>query len=136
MFVVICWKISIFAPAKTTTNYGFHNTNMLWFAEKLVSLHQQKQLIGQTSHVRTVVICWKISIFAPAKTTRSHHRIIAYMLWFAEKLVSLHQQKQQIYRIHQFYKVVICWKISIFAPAKTTFVWFLWFHNCCDLLKN
>ena len=41
--VVICWKISIFAPAKTTMKKALEQIDMWWFAEKLVSLHQQKQ---------------------------------------------------------------------------------------------
>ena len=160
--VVICWKISIFAPAKTTSCAKGYVMNRLWFAEKLVSLHQQKQPRCSSWRHSTVVICWKISIFAPAKTTAIGVILIIASLWFAEKLVSLHQQKQQLLRLFASPLVVICWKISIFAPAKTTWtlkrlaVSRLWFaeklvslhqqkqqmcasHNtniCCDLLKN
>ena len=46
------------------------------------------------THQKAVVICWKISIFAPAKTTLFGQGCLECALWFAEKLVSLHQQKQ------------------------------------------
>ena len=109
--VVICWKISIFAPAKTTKNNLKTLNIMLWFAEKLVSLHQQKQLNLITTIINQVVICWKISIFAPAKTTKNWRHQQIKLLWFAEKLVSLHQQKQ-----------LFC---------------YIYFANVgCDLLKN
>ena len=133
---MICWKISIFAPAKTTQIFKGLTADALWFAEKLVSLHQQKQLFYWRGGYGTVVICWKISIFAPAKTTYRDWVIRICRLWFAEKLVSLHQQKQQVYDKENGKFVVICWKISIFAPAKTTDTLSDIHFSCCDLLKN
>ena len=67
-----------------------------------------------------VVICWEISIFAQAKTTKMAQERAQWELWFAEKLVSLRKQKQQANVAHKASQVVICWEISIFAQAKTT----------------
>ena len=94
-------------------NYGYliHHKEMLWFAKKLVSLHEHIQLLKFVYRNAYVVICWKISIFAWAYTTKA---VIAYKkveLWFAEKLVSLHEH------------------IQPWSDSRSR-------QGCCDLLKN
>ena len=62
-----------------------------------------------------VVICWKIRIFAYWTTPKRFWSFKRNTLWFAEKFVSLlieqHQQRNNGIKK----KVVICWKIRIFA---------------------
>ena len=41
-----------------------------------------------------VVICFRISIFEPLKTTVFNEHIFRYKLWFAFELVSLNHWKQ------------------------------------------
>ena len=94
-----------------------------WTAMRKLSYHDKKALSHLTDvgiqdgyfyrqlSQRLVVICWKISIFAPAKTTRNWLERVRFPLWFAEKLVSLHQQKQ---RNNSRYSII----------------------SSCDLLKN
>ena len=93
--VVICFQISIFVTAKTTTRQANPNPSQLWFAFKLVSLLRQKQPSWRPSKVPTVVICFQISIFVTAKTTGCLFCNLLILLWFAFKLVSLLRQKQQ-----------------------------------------
>ena len=109
--VVICWKISIFVISKTSLSQAQHIVLVLWFAEKLVSLLYQRHQCLSRSSLSWVVICWKISIFVISKTSISPVWNIYFLLWFAEKLVSL------LYQRHP---------IGIFFGAKMR----------CDLLKN
>ena len=118
-----------------------HHNQVLWFAEKFVSLlieqHRQLQprhrrrgcdllknsylcLLNNTAyHIikqhGKVVICWKIRIFAYWTTPRGKRIGGNILLWFAEKFVSLliEQHRQLPMGVHQ--GVVICWKIRIFA---------------------
>ena len=92
---MICWKISIFAQAYTSI--------LLWLLLRL-----------------SVVICWKISIFAQAYTSRMIRTSTRGQLWFAEKLVSLHKHIHPFVAWFYADRVVICWKISIFAQAYTS----------------
>ena len=69
VIVVICFQISIFEPLETTEFWFFQNTDMLWFAFKLVSLNHWKQLIAYENVRQLVVICFQISIFEPLETT-------------------------------------------------------------------
>ena len=92
--VVICFQISIFEPLKTTISAGAIHYYALWFAFKLVSLNHWKQLVGRTSLIVLVVICFQISIFEPLKTTLNMFHIHTLTLWFAFKLVSLNHWKQ------------------------------------------
>ena len=64
LFVVICWKIRIFAYWTTPKTALIINQRLLWFAEKFVSLliEQHRHLSGIS--LSSVVICWKIRIFA------------------------------------------------------------------------
>ena len=88
--VVICWKIRIFAYWTTPKQPNVCVLGWLWFAEKFVSLlieqHREEKGVGSqrrcdllknsylcllnntfrvaTRVVNTVVICWKIRIFA------------------------------------------------------------------------
>ena len=140
---------------------------MLWFAEKFVSLliEQHLYLNNNTTSAscdllknsylcllnntakhhahgrQTVVICWKIRIFAYWTTPPIPWRSPRKSLWFAEKFVSLliEQHLTSNLRLTAFccdllknsylcllnntnhrmplprYNVVICWKIRIFA---------------------
>ena len=94
----------------------------LWFALKLVSLHYQTQprIAGLTA--LSVVICFKISIFALSDTTQDVFFDSLQELWFALKLVSLHYQTQRINKPTYREFVVICFKISIFALSDTTII--------------
>ena len=69
--VVICFKISIFALSDTTRWCMNIQTEALWFALKLVSLHYQTQQTLVYQFTQGVVICFKISIFALSDTTPS-----------------------------------------------------------------
>ena len=95
---------------------------MLWFAFKLVSLNHWKQLLGNWTVQKWVVICFQISIFEPLETTWAWIWSYVYRLWFAFKLVSLNHWKQQTWMQQVPILVVICFQISIFEPLETT-VW-------------
>ena len=139
--VVICWKIRIFAYWTTPETKWNRNGNLLWFAEKFVSLlieqHPNEKgqernlccdllknsylcLLNNTwsrkpEHGQIVVICWKIRIFAYWTTPKGRWWSCGIWLWFAEKFVSLlieqHRLQKRVAETH----VVICWKIRIFA---------------------
>ena len=115
LIVVICWKIRIFAYWTTPHIYIFLRSQLLWFAEKFVSLLIEQHplnavftgvtrcdllknsylcLLNNTARGASrpwhgVVICWKIRIFAYWTTPHAHHGGGARQLWFAEKFVSL-----------------------------------------------
>ena len=135
--VVICWKIRIFAYWTTPSRLVRVEPGQLWFAEKFVSLLIEQHPSRPWTTPWSVVICWKIRIFAywttPGQTCKP------FRSW-----------------------VVICWKIRIFAYWTTPFrhgidePWGLWFAEkfvsllieqhqtdaqykwlkSCDLLKN
>ena len=67
-----------------------------------------------------VVICFQISIFEPLETTDSIEKVVADVLWFAFKLVSLNHWKQRSSKVIIMDSVVICFQISIFEPLETT----------------
>ena len=96
VYVVICFKISIFALSDTTPCFLNISPSVLWFALKLVSLHYQTQPSRITNSLTAVVICFKISIFALSDTTITALRTNCLKLWFALKLVSLHYQTQRL----------------------------------------
>ena len=134
----------------------------LWFAEKFVSLLIEQHHQRKRHQSRRVVICWKIRIFAYWTTPAWIKGTKIFLLWFAEKFVSLLIEQHHQRKRHQSRRVVICWKIRIFAywttPAwiKGTKIFLLWFAEkfvsllieqhritpatftpaCCDLLKN
>ena len=164
---MICWKIRIFAYWTTPKAGIVHRIHVLWFAEKFVSLLIEQHLGGGTiisilrcdllknsylcllnntntlrrRSIITVVICWKIRIFAYWTTPfwTSLRAILA--LWFAEKFVSLLIEQHPAHWMGNRAKccdllknsylcllnntfrhgsvcarpVVICWKIRIFA---------------------
>ena len=115
MRVVICWKIRIFAYWTTPEAMFLPSAIRLWFAEKFVSLLIEQHLIPgygtykdscdllKNSYLcllnntripcwpadRTVVICWKIRIFAYWTTPIALNTVYNSPLWFAEKFVSL-----------------------------------------------
>ena len=94
--VVISFKISIFALSNTTTTLYKRRREALWLALKLVSLHYQIQLTIKQIKRKTVVISFKISIFALSNTTHTNDIAMARRLWLALKLVSLHYQIQLV----------------------------------------
>ena len=67
---------------------------MLWFAFELVSLNHWKQPEQIVYANGAVVICFRISIFEPLKTTRFKNGVQNKRLWFAFELVSLNHWKQ------------------------------------------
>ena len=101
--VVICWKIRIFAYWTTPNDIWYNVFWQLWFAEKFVSLLIEQHLKGRVGNVvyscdllknsylcllnntntswnvatKSVVICWKIRIFAYWTTpnARCHHHV-------------------------------------------------------------
>ena len=139
--VVICWKIRIFAYWTTPFFQPLSLWDKLWFAEKFVSLLIEQHLhlnslffscrcdllknsylclLNNTHepnvrYFRSVVICWKIRIFAYWTTPSSRSERAGRMLWFAEKFVSLLIEQHPSSHIFQALYVVICWKIRIFA---------------------
>ena len=108
----------------------------------------------------SVVICFKIRIFAVQSTSANGGVSYANALWFALKFVSLWCNRHPYQRAHNIECVVICFKIRIFVvqststatnSAKRSWLWFalkfvsLWCnrHRClhkptkrtgCDLL--
>ena len=186
--VVICWKIRIFAYWTTPVKNPRTASQQLWFAEKFVSLLIEQHLEFATNaspsscdllknsylcllnntlappprFASLVVICWKIRIFAYWTTPETSIRIIRYELWFAEKFVSLLIEQHLHHEKLIGLRVVICWKIRIFAYWTTPYLkqWGsleqLWFAEkfvsllieqhqpmliregriSCDLLKN
>ena len=139
--VVICWKIRIFAYWTTPDFDPQRNSKWLWFAEKFVSLLIEQHLDSTWKPWRTccdllknsylcllnntsegerlpnhsVVICWKIRIFAYWTTPKKDMERILSRLWFAEKFVSLLIEQHPLRRRVPIKRVVICWKIRIFA---------------------
>ena len=115
LFVVICWKIRIFAYWTTPSWQERMINEQLWFAEKFVSLLIEQHLriwwgisspccdllknsylcllnntfLSQRKKWIYVVICWKIRIFAYWTTPNRARGDGAIRLWFAEKFVSL-----------------------------------------------
>ena len=87
--VVICFQISIFEPLNTAYPGHSKRHNPLWFAFKLVSLNHWIQHEVHNTELRTVVICFQISIFEPLNTARFCKGGNTAGLWFAFKLVSL-----------------------------------------------
>ena len=139
--VVICWKIRIFAYWTTPTDADSLISDLLWFAEKFVSLLIEQHRDDNVELKHDVVICWKIRIFAYWTTPLSERKRKDNMLWFAEKFVSLLIEQHRIFSFRRSLSccdllknsylcllnntpaalmkyhclVVICWKIRIFA---------------------
>ena len=88
-FVVICWKIRIFAYWTTPRKMLIIIGKRLWFAEKFVSLLIEQHQERMPSVGSNVVICWKIRIFAYWTTPLTQPILHTSQLWFAEKFVSL-----------------------------------------------
>ena len=104
-------------------------------------------LLAQHLAITSVVICWKIRIFAYWTTPLPGRMNEAYVLWFAEKFVSLLIEQHLKFRRFQLLfccdllknsylcllnntlsrkpvlvlRVVICWKIRIFAYWTTPY---------------
>ena len=185
---MICWKIRIFAYWTTPWRNYLAWWIRLWFAEKFVSLLIEQHrfsgyfyVIGRCDLLKnsylcllnntqiyfqenylTVVICWKIRIFAYWTTPQPDDKCLQRLLWFAEKFVSLLIEQHRACIFPPPVWVVICWKIRIFAywttppTSRRTRPCQLWFaekfvsllieqhrvlahpakHRGCDLLKN
>ena len=118
-----CFRISIFAVAKTIIIFRRRNEIMLWIAFELVSLQWQKQFDTLLPVCVPVVNCFRISIFAVAKTIYGWFTNIMHRLWIAFELVSLQWQKQLAITWTMLSSVVNCFRISIFAVAKTIDRW-------------
>ena len=133
---MICFRISIFEPLKTTRVVRQYLSFLLWFAFELVSLNHWKQPSADMQFLESVVICFRISIFEPLKTTGICSRNNRIWLWFAFELVSLNHWKQPRMWLTTWFIVVICFRISIFEPLKTTISINHKSKNGCDLLSN
>ena len=185
---MICWKIRIFAYWTTPRGVREPVSILLWFAEKFVSLLIEQHLVWKVTLLSSVVICWKIRIFAYWTTPGRRSAFSHNMLWFAEKFVSLlieqHLRWDKLRGVPccdllknsylcllnntlglfvpSAIIVVICWKIRILAYWTTpkakmeNYDYVLWFAEkfvsllieqhlgeiiaicfcCCDLLKN
>ena len=131
---MICFKIRIFAQRQTSSWWKERPSLMLWFALKFVSLHKDKHLPIFNYLMQAVVICFKIRIFAQRQTSASAWRSARMELWFALKFVSLHKDKHLLSYIHIQHKVVICFKIRIFAQRQTSHNKTNIFVYGCDLL--
>ena len=115
MFVVICWKIRIFAYWTTPTMWTYQGVTLLWFAEKFVSLLIEQHHSFRASCKCEVVICWKIRIFAYWTTPY-------WTGWSASTGCDLLKNSYLCLLNNTSYTegtprtaVVICWKIRIFA---------------------
>ena len=88
-YVVICWKIRIFAYWTTPSEEKstFKCSCDLLKNSYLCLLNNTAQ--PRSSWHRSVVICWKIRIFAYWTTPLPRPDKKRFMLWFAEKFVSL-----------------------------------------------
>ena len=117
--VVNCFRISIFAVAKTIRSAQALRWRTLWIAFELVSLQWQKQSLVAGKVSLAVVNCFRISIFAVAKTMSVRLLDAQNLLWIAFELVSLQWQKQFYQPGIDALQVVNCFRISIFAVAKT-----------------
>ena len=115
LHVVICWKIRIFAYWTTPPWRLSLSRKWLWFAEKFVSLLIEQHPSCHPFDISHVVICWKIRIFAYWTTPVSDDERGAEELWFAEKFVSLLIEQHLGGYGYKILRVVICWKIRIFA---------------------
>ena len=139
--VVICWKIRIFAYWTTPlikSNKNEHGCDLLknsylcllnntysrksWHSFSVVICWKIRIFAYWTTpefrenpQGSYVVICWKIRIFAYWTTPHEGIHTAQMKLWFAEKFVSLliEQHRQGNRPPHPY--VVICWKIRIFA---------------------
>ena len=139
--VVICWKIRIFAYWTTPRIEDYYQAFKLWFAEKFVSLliEQHPLLQRGTQRVRcdllknsylcllnntwaaswglppSVVICWKIRIFAYWTTPNGKQveEEESCDLLKNSYLCLLNNTTRPWCALR--YGVVICWKIRIFA---------------------
>ena len=95
VFVVICFKIRIFAQRQTSNLTKSTGNSKLWFALKFVSLHKDKHQMKRPLLQNHVVICFKIRIFAQRQTSRAMEHFFKSRLWFALKFVSLHKDKHR-----------------------------------------
>ena len=94
--VVNCFRITIFAVAKTIATHRMRTRTSLWIAFELLSLQWQKQSRSSKYWLYTVVNCFRITIFAVAKTMSPCCPALCPELWIAFELLSLQWQKQCI----------------------------------------
>ena len=140
-YVVICWKIRIFAYWTTPVLHSLSSFWVLWFAEKFVSLLIEQHRGTHPSQLKGCCDLLKNSYLCLLNNTCYNVCVDAGMLWFAEKFVSLliEQHPTSANRItcsccdllknsylcllnntftilkEYIGWVVICWKIRIFA---------------------
>ena len=120
LVVVICFKIRIFALRQTSLALCEWRARSLWFALKFVSLRLDKHQAVSCSRWWSVVICFKIRIFALRQTSRGRRGKSPSRLWFALKFVSLRLDKHHYVDDDSDKDVVICFKIRIFALRQTS----------------
>ena len=109
--VVICWKIRIFAYWTTPSSLFSLLLDLLWFAEKFVSLLIEQHPTIITKSRPSSCDLLKNSYLCLLNNTISCSFPILHL-------------------------VVICWKIRIFAYWTTPYFVYSIQQPCCDLLKN
>ena len=109
--VVICWKIRIFAYWTTPPAEAASISESCDLLKNSYLCLLNNTCLNQGNQDFSVVICWKIRIFAYWTTPDNTSNLHTSMLWFAEKFVSLLIEQHRMQ-----------------APS----------HQlcCCDLLKN
>ena len=139
--VVICWKIRIFAYWTTPICSTFKGVPCCDLLKNSYLCLLNNTAERHCAYGLSVVICWKIRIFAYWTTPLSSGIIPTWKLWFAEKFVSLLIEQHPtplscvirascdllknsylcllnntpiIWEVAPIL-VVICWKIRIFA---------------------
>ena len=108
---MICWKIRIFAYWTTPLKRFLISICLLWFAEKFVSLLIEQHLKKNFTNLFICCDLLKNSYLCLLNNTKMIYILGIYLLWFAEKFVSL------LIEQHPFESIKPVWA-------------------CCDLLKN
>ena len=136
-FVVNCFKMCIFALARTTS---FNSAKLCLCCELLqnvylcISTYNDKR---KTVNALDVVNCFKMCIFALARTT---YQLIYNGKWGCELLQNVYlciSTYNCLIREDGVHSVVNCFKMCIFALARTTLPqewthpWRLWIASKC-----
>ena len=114
--VVICWKIRIFAYWTTPVGLLPNSCNPLWFAEKFVSLLIEQHLHSKTDKIwiscdllKNSYLCLLNNTLLSSQTTREGSCDLLKNSYLC--LLNNTEVRSQC----KDSKVVICWKIRIFA---------------------
>ena len=135
--VVICWKIRIFAYWTTPELAKLDADELLWFAEKFVSLlieqHQLMKVEDKSKGCDLLKNSYLCLLNNTLPALEQHHEV----LWFAEKFVSLlieqHLAKHVSRSVHELW---FAEKFVSLLIEQHPFATALMNHGGCDLLKN